>query len=124
MMAIKALLLGISDDQVSKLYDTTRRNVSRWIHRFNTSGIDGLTQRPRPGRPRKITPGGRTSVRNLLYMAALVASRHNKIIKEFYSRLRNSGKKAKVAIVARIRKLVVILNAMLKKKQHFFAFNN
>jgi transposase len=74
-------------------------------------------------RGRRMVAGGRTSVRNLLYMAALVASRHNKIIKEFYSRLRSSGKKAKVAIVACIRKLVVILNAMLKKKQHFCAFN-
>ena len=74
-------------------------------------------------RGRRMVAGGRTSVRKLLYMAALVASRHNKIVKEFYSRLRNSGKKAKVAIVACIRKLVVILNAMLKKKQHFCAFN-
>ena len=74
-------------------------------------------------RGRRMVAGGRTSVRNLLYMAALVASRHNKIIKEFYSRLRNSGKKPKVAIVACIRKLVVILNAMLKKKQPFCAFN-
>jgi len=70
-------------------------------------------------RGKRMVAGGRTSVRNLLYMAALVASRHNKIIKEFYSRLRNSGKKGKVAIVACTRKLVVILNAMLKKKQPF-----
>ena len=64
-------------------------------------------------RGRRMVAGGRTSVRNLQYMAALVASRHNKIIKEFYSRLRNSGKKGKVAIVACTRKLVVILNACL-----------
>ena len=60
MMAIKALLLGISHDQVAKLYDTTRRNLCRWIDRFNTSGIDGLIQKPRLGRPRKITPEKRT----------------------------------------------------------------
>ena len=60
MMAIKALLLGISHDQVAKLYDTTRRNFCRWIDRFNTSGIDGLIQKPRLGRPRKITPEKRT----------------------------------------------------------------
>jgi len=70
-------------------------------------------------RGRRMVFGGRTSVRNLLYMAALVASRHNKTIREFYSRLRNSGKTAKVCIVAAIRKLVVILNAMLRKKQRF-----
>ncbi len=53
MMAIKALLLGVSHDQVAKLYDTTRRNLSRWIDRFNTSGIDGLIQRPRAGSSEK-----------------------------------------------------------------------
>lgn len=74
-------------------------------------------------RGRRMVFGGRTSVRNLLYMAALVASRHNKMIREFYVRLRNSGKKTKVAIVACIRKLIVILNAMLKKKQRFCALN-
>jgi transposase len=72
-------------------------------------------------RGRRMVSGGRTSVRNLLYMATLVASRHNKIIREFYLRLLNSGKNGKVAIVACIRKLVVILNAMLRKKQRFCA---
>jgi transposase len=70
-------------------------------------------------RGRRMISGGRISVRNLLYMAALVASRHNKIIREFYSRLRKSGKTGKVALVACIRKLIVILSAMLKKKQPF-----
>jgi len=70
-------------------------------------------------RGRRMVSGGRTGVRNLLYMAALVASRHNKIIREFYLRLRKSGKNGKVALVACIRKLVVILNAMLKMKQPF-----
>ena len=60
MMAIKALLLGISHDQVARLYGTTRRNLCRWIDRFNASGIDGLVQKPRSGRPRKITPEKRT----------------------------------------------------------------
>ncbi len=60
MMAIKGLLLGISHDQVARLYGTTRRNLCRWIDRFNTSGIDGLVQKPRSGRPRKITPDKRT----------------------------------------------------------------
>ena len=60
MMATKALLVGISHDQVAKLYHTTRRNLCRWIDRFNTSGIDGLVQKARSGRPRKITPDKRT----------------------------------------------------------------
>ena len=66
MMAIKALLLGISHDQVAKFYDTTRRNLSLWIDRFNRSGIDGLIQRPRSGRPRKITPDKRTKYIKLI----------------------------------------------------------
>ncbi|MGC8603195.1 MAG: helix-turn-helix domain-containing protein [Desulfomonilaceae bacterium] len=60
MMAIKALLVGISHDQVAKLYDTTRRNLCRWIDRFNTSGIDGLVQKARSRLPRKITDDKRT----------------------------------------------------------------
>lgn len=58
-------------------------------------------------------------MRNLLYMAAMVASRHNQIIREFYSRLRNSAKTGKVALVACMDKLIVILNDMMNKKQPF-----
>jgi len=76
MMAIKALLLGISHDQVAKLYDTTRRNLSRWIDRFNTSGIDGLIQRPRSGRPRKITPDRRTRYIELIQHPDLADQSH------------------------------------------------
>lgn len=69
--------------------------------------------------------GGGPSVVNLLYMAAMVTCRHNnKIIREVYSRLRNSGKTGKVALMACIRKLIVILNAMLKKKQPFCELNS
>ena len=51
IMAIKALLLGISHDQVAKLYDnTTRRNLCRWIDQFDTNWIDGLVQKPRLGK--------------------------------------------------------------------------
>jgi transposase len=58
--------------------------------------------------------GGRPTVRRALYMAALVASRHNPPLARFYQRLRAAGKPAKVALVAVMRKLLVILNAMLK----------
>jgi transposase len=60
--------------------------------------------------------GGRASVRAALYMAALVASRRNSVIREFYKRLRAAGKKPKVALVACMRKLLTILNSMLKHK--------
>ena len=60
--------------------------------------------------------GGRASVRAALYMAALVASRRNAVIRKFYDRLRTAGKKPKVALVACMRKLLTILNSMIKHK--------
>ena len=58
--------------------------------------------------------GGRAQVRAALYMAALSASRHNPVIKPFYQRLIAKGKKPKVALTACMRKLLVILNTMVK----------
>lgn len=58
--------------------------------------------------------GGRASVRTALYMAVLAASRFNPRIRAFYQRLRANGKRAKVALVACMRKLLGILNVMLK----------
>ena len=58
--------------------------------------------------------GGRVEVRAPLYMATLVAIRHNPIIRPFYRRLRTAGKPAKVALVACMRKLLTMLNAMLR----------
>jgi len=61
--------------------------------------------------------GGRPLVRSALYMAALVGARHNPVLKAFYQRLRGAGKPAKVALTACMRKLLVILNTMLKTGQ-------
>jgi transposase len=58
--------------------------------------------------------GGRASVRQVLYMAAVAASRFNPVIRMFYQRLLASGKKKKVALVACMRKLLTILNAMIR----------
>lgn len=60
---------------------------------------------------------GRTPVRSLLYMAALVAARHNPRFHALYARLLAAGKPKKVALIALARKLLVVLNAMLKHKQ-------
>lgn len=60
--------------------------------------------------------GGRTPVRAALYMGALVATRHNPVIKEFYGRLLAAGKPKKVALVACMRKLLSILNAVLRDR--------
>ena len=58
--------------------------------------------------------GGRIGVRNVLYVATLSAVRSNPTIKEFYRRLRGNGKPAKVALVACMRKLAIILNARVR----------
>ena len=58
--------------------------------------------------------GGRVEVRAPLYMACLVAIRHNPVLKPFYRRLRDAGKPARLALVAAMRKLLTILNAMLR----------
>lgn len=60
--------------------------------------------------------GGRTSVRSVLYMATLSATRHNPVIKAFYQRLLDKGKLKKVA-TACMRKLLVIINTMVKSGQ-------
>lgn len=61
--------------------------------------------------------GGRASVRGSLYMATLVATRWNPVIKAFYRRLREAGKPAKVALIAAMRKLLTILNAIMRTGQ-------
>ncbi len=60
--------------------------------------------------------GGRASVRCALYMATLVATRHNPTISAFYQRLLVVGKKKKVALTACMHKLLIIVNAMIKNK--------
>lgn len=66
------------------------------------------------GERRRTTWGGRADARSALYMAALVASRFNPIIAAFYKKLKAAGKPAKVALVACARKLLTILNAMVR----------
>ena len=58
--------------------------------------------------------GGRASIRTALYMATLVGTRHNPVIKEFYQRLVARGKAKKVALVACMRRLLTIMNAIIK----------
>ena len=60
--------------------------------------------------------GGRARIRAALYMGALVASRFNPVIRDFYQRLLAAGKPKKLALTACMRKLLVILNSMLKHR--------
>jgi transposase len=66
--------------------------------------------------PRHIR-GGRAEVRHVLYMAALVAARHNPVLKPFYERLLAKGKPKKVALVAVARKLLIIANAIVRDQR-------
>ena len=70
-------------------------------------------------RGHRMIAGGRTSVRNVLYMAALVAIRHNPVLKATYLRLTQRGRPKKVAIIACLRQLLTILNAMLRTKSQW-----
>ncbi len=65
-------------------------------------------------RGKRLVWGGRAPVRAVLYMGALVATRWNPVLRQFYQRLRAAGKPAKVALVACMRKLLTILNAMVR----------
>jgi transposase len=68
-------------------------------------------------RGRRMIWGGRADVRSVLYMAAVTAARINPVIRSFYLRLKQAGKPAKVALTACMRKLLTILNTMLRNNQ-------
>lgn len=68
---------------------------------------------------RRTTWGGRASVRAVLYMSTLVATRHNPVISEFYKHLMSQGKLHKVAMTACMRKLLTMLNAMIRDQSHW-----
>lgn len=65
-------------------------------------------------RGRRTIRGGRAQVRRVLYMAAVVAARFNPILRAFYQRLLAAGKPKKLALTAVMRKLIVLLNHLLK----------
>lgn len=67
-------------------------------------------------RGRRTVWGGRRRVRAALYMSTLVATRHNPLIKAFYSRLVAAGKPPKLALTACMRKLLTIVNAILRNE--------
>lgn len=90
------------------------------LNRHQISALAGVAPFNRDSgnwRGRRSIYGGRPLVRSALYMAALVGARHNPVLKAFYQRLRQAGKPGKVALTACMRKLLVILNTMLKTGQ-------
>ena len=76
MMAMKALFFDVSHDQVAGIYSVSRRTLLRWIKRFNDSGIDGLTEKSRCRRPRKIKPQQAAEYRELIINPDKVQQTH------------------------------------------------
>jgi transposase len=80
-------------------------------------GVAPLNRDSGKMRGRRTIWGGRAKVRSTLYMAALVASRHNPVLAAFYQRLVSAGKAKKLAITAVMRKLLTILNAIIRDRR-------
>jgi transposase len=99
-----ALLLA----QMPELGQLNRREVAALV------GVAPFNRDSGRMRGKRAIYGGRRPVRHGLYMAALVAARHNPILRGFYLRLRAAGKPAKVALIATMRKLLIVLNSALK----------
>lgn len=87
-----------------------RHRISAWV------GVCPFNRDSGQHRGRRMIFGGRAGVRAVLSMATVTASRCNPAIKAFYLRLRQAGQPAKLALTACMRKLLTILNAMLKAK--------
>jgi transposase len=99
-----ALLLA----QLPELGQLNRREVAALV------GVAPFNRDSGKMRGKRTIYGGRRPVRHGLYMAALVAARHNPILRNFYLRLRAAGKPAKLALTATMRKLLIVLNSALK----------
>lgn len=81
------------------------------------AGLAPFTRQSGTWKGRSFIGGGRTAVRTVLFMAALVATRHNPVLKAFYGRLLQAGKPKMLALLAVARRLLVILNAILRDKR-------
>lgn len=98
---------------VPELGRLNRRQISALV------GLAPFAKESGTYRGRRRIWGGRAEIRRTLYMAALSATKHNPVIKAFYSRLVAAGKAKKVALIACARKLLTILNAMVRDHKAF-----
>lgn len=110
---IGSVLCAVILAELPELGSLGRREVAALV---GVAPIDNDSGKRRG--PRSIY-GGRPAIRNTLYMAALVAGQHNKPLAEFRTRLLKAGKKPKVAIVAVMRKLIVLANALLRDNRAY-----
>ena len=91
-----------------ELGQLSRRAIAKLV------GVAPLSRDSGTMRGRRFVQGGRATVRAVLYMAALVATKRNAVIRAFYLRLVAAGKPKKLALVACMRKLLTILNVMVR----------
>jgi transposase len=96
---------------VPELGHLNRREIAALV------GVAPMANESGTSRGRRRVQGGRFEVRRVLYMAALSAAKRNPAIRDFYQRLRAVGKLPKVALVACMRKLLTILNAMARSRK-------
>lgn len=92
----------------------SRREIAKLV------GVAPLSRDSGTLRGRRFIHGGRASVRAVLYMGALVATKRNAVIRAFYLRLLAAGKPKKLALVACMRKLLTILNTMVRTNQRWY----
>ena len=88
------------------------------------AGVAPLNRDSGKFRGRRTVWGGRANVRAALYMATLVATRYNVVIRRFYERLCLAGKAKKTAITACMRKLLTIMNAMMNHHSSWHDISN
>jgi len=103
-IATKAMLMA----SLPELGQLNHREIAKLV------GVAPLNRDSGKMRGKRTTWGGRADVRAALYMAALSAVRHDPALRVCYKRLRSAGKLAKVALVACMRKLLTIINAIMK----------
>lgn len=99
--------------QLPELGDLNRKEIAALV------GVAPFNRDSGTWRGRRTIWGGRATVRAVLYMSTRVATRYNPVIREFYERLLAAGKVKKVALIACMRKLLTILNAMIKNQQRW-----
>jgi len=97
--------------ELPELGRLTRRKIAALV------GVAPINRDSGTLRGRRAIAGGRSAVRAALFMAALVASKKNPVIAQYYQKLRAAGKTAKQALTACMRKLIVILNAILRDRK-------
>lgn len=101
--------------ELPELGRLTRQQIAKLV------GVAPMARDSGTLRGRRTVAAGRASVRAVLYMAALVATKRNAVIRAFYARLVAAGKPKKLALTACMRKLLTILNAMVKHRTPWHA---